>query len=290
MANDLLKIEFSLPAADYDAAVLFLSGAIQHGWEESQAVDGATHFSTYLENHEAGREVARQIAEQWPHSGVKTEERMSEDWGQSWREFFTPIECGDRFEILPPWLSAEGHANLTPIIIEPKMAFGTGHHATTALCLTCLADLHRNGSIAPGQEFLDLGTGSGILGIGLAKLGLNGLGLDIDPQAIACAGENAQTNNVADRFRVAVGGINSLAEGERFDIIVANILSKPLIFMAPDIVRRIRRRGCLALSGILVKQAPDVIRAYRRLGLAEPELRVSDEWCGLLWPCVDLGD
>lgn len=288
MTQDLLKIEFSLPEADYDAAVVFLSTSIQHGWEESQAVDGTTHFSTYLENHEAGREVARQIAELWPHSGIKTQEAESQDWGQSWREFFTPIECGGRFEILPPWLSAEQHAEFTPIIIEPKMAFGTGHHPTTALCLTCIADLHREGAIAPGMEFLDLGTGSGILGIGLAKLGLNGLGLDIDPQAIACADENAAINNVAETFKVAVGGINTLPEGKRFQVIVANILSKPLIFMAKDILNHLEPGGCLALSGILVEQAPDVIRAYQRLGLPEPVQRNEGEWCGLLWTKVEL--
>jgi len=283
MTQSLLKIEFSLPASDYDAAVVFLSGAIQHGWEESQAVDGTTHFSTYLENHAAGQEVARQIGQLWPDSGIRTEEKMNEDWSLSWREFFTPIECGGRFEILPPWLSDTGHGGLTPIIIEPKMAFGTGHHATTALCLACLADLQRTGSMSAGQEFLDLGTGSGILGIGLAKLGLTGLGLDIDPQAIACAEENAAINSVEHQFRVAVGGINSVPEGTTFQVIVANILSKPLIFMARDIVRRISPGGCLALSGILREQAPDVIRAYLRLGLPEPELRVSDEWCALLW-------
>jgi len=290
MANDLLKIEFSLPAADYDAAVLFLAQTIQHGWEESQSRDGVTHFRTFLENHDAGRDVARRIAEKWPHCGLRTEEAMSEDWSQSWREFFTPIECGERFEILPPWLSGESHADLTPIIIEPKMAFGTGHHPTTALCLTCLADLQRAGHIASGQEFLDLGTGSGILGIGLAKLGLNGLGLDIDPQAVACAEENVRTNSVDERFRVAVGNIHGLPEDRVFDVLVANILSKPLIFMARDIVRHIRTGGCLALSGILTEQAPDVARAYRLLGLPEPELRESGEWCALLWTRVDQED
>lgn len=288
MNNELLKIEFSLPAEDYDAAVVFLSGAIQHGWEESQAVDGSTHFSTFLENHEAGREVARQIAELWPHSGVKTEEHEAQDWSQSWREFFTPIECGGRFEILPPWLSEEGHGELTPIIIEPKMAFGTGHHPTTALCLACLADLHREGILKGGQRFLDLGTGSGILGIGLAKLGLQGLGLDIDPQAIACADENARINTVDATFTVAVGAIGTLPDTETFDVLVANILSKPLIFMAADIVKHIRPGGCLVLSGILVEQAQDVVRAYRRLGLPEPDVRESGEWCGILWRKVEL--
>lgn len=286
MTQDLLKIEFSLPVADYDSGVVFLSGAIEHGWEESQAVDGTTHFSTYLEDHELGREVARKIGELWPHSGIRTEESASQDWSSSWREFFTPIECGGRFEILPPWLSETGQAAFTPIIIEPKMAFGTGHHPTTALCLTCIADLNRSGAIVPGMEFLDLGTGSGILGIGLAKLGLTGVGLDIDPQAISCAEENAVINNVAETFKVAVGGINTLPDEKLFQVVVANILSKPLIFMAKDIIRHIVPGGCLILSGILVEQAPDVVRAYVRLGLPEPVLRVDGEWCGLLWTNV----
>jgi len=289
MTQDLLKIEFSLPAADYEDGVVFLSSAIQHGWEESQAVDGTTHFSTYLENHEAGKEVARQIGERWPHSGIRTEEAQSQDWGHSWREFFTPIECGDRFEILPPWLAEGQKAEFTPIIIEPKMAFGTGHHPTTALCLTCIADLNRSGAIKQGMEFLDLGTGSGILGIGLAKLGLTGLGLDIDPQAIACADENTKINNVSEAMKVAVGGINTLPEDKKFQVVVANILSKPLIFMAPDILRHVAPGGCLALSGILVEQAPDVIRAYVRLGLPVPVQRDDGDWCGLLWTNIEQG-
>lgn len=289
MTQDLLKIEFSLPAEDYDDAVLFLSSAIQHGWQESQTPDGVTHFSSYLENHEPAREVARRIAERWPHCGLRTEEAMSEDWGQSWREFFTPIECGERFEILPPWLADKGKSDFTPIIIEPKMAFGTGHHPTTALCLTCIADLFRQGAIAPGMEFLDLGTGSGILGIGLAKLGLAGLGLDIDPQAIACATENAATNQVQNTLKLEVGGIHAVPEGRTFRVIVANILSKPLIFMAPDIVRHIAPGGCLALSGILVEQAADVIRAYVAQGLPAPVQRDEGEWCALLWTDVRKG-
>jgi ribosomal protein L11 methyltransferase len=136
------------------------------------------------------------------------------------------------------------------------------------------------------MEFLDLGTGSGILGIGLAKLGLHGQGLDIDPQAIACARENAEINNVAEAFSVAVGGITTLPEDKRFQVIVANILSKPLIFMAKDILSHLAPGGCLALSGILVEQAQDVIRAYKRLGLPDPVQRDEGEWCGLLWTHV----
>ncbi len=290
MTQDLLKIEFSLPAEDYDDAVFFLSTAIQHGWQESQTPDGMTHFSTYLENHEPAREVARRIAERWPHSGLRTEEAMSQDWGQSWREIITPIECGGRFEILPPWLADKGKGDLTPIIIEPKMAFGTGHHPTTALCLSCIADFFRQNAIAPGMEFLDLGTGSGILGIGLSKLGLTGLGLDIDPQAIACARENVATNKVDGPFALEVGGIHAVAEGRTFRIIVANILSKPLIFMAQDIVRHIAPGGCLALSGILVEQAPEVIQAYEAQGLPAPAQRDEGEWCALLWTNIRKGE
>jgi len=286
MHNDLIKIELSLPAEEYDNGVLFLYQNIQHGWEETQAADGSTTFRTFVENNADGLAVVEEIRKRWPSAGCASEESESQDWSLSWREFFTPIECGERFEILPPWLADSQHADLTPIIIEPKMAFGTGHHPTTALCLSSLADLSKDGFIKQGMSFLDLGTGSGILGIGLAKLGLIGTGLDIDPQATSCAEENAQINNVAESLTIAVGSIQTVPAETTFDIIVANILSKPLIFMAKSILPHVKKGGCLVLSGILVEQAPDVIRAYKLLGLPDPEFRESGEWCALLWTGV----
>jgi ribosomal protein L11 methyltransferase len=198
----------------------------------------------------------------------------------AWKDFFAPVACGERFEVVPPWLKEEADPGRTCIVIEPKMAFGTGHHATTALCLELIGGIRGNGDLS-ALRFLDLGTGSGILAIGLAMLGLTGLGLDIDPEAIPCAVENAEANGVADRIAFSVGELACLAPGLTFDVIAANILSGPLIELAESIAARLAPGGLLLLSGILTEQADAVAEAYVRAGLPEPERFPREEWCAL---------
>jgi len=164
------------------------------------------------------------------------------------------------------------------------MAFGTGHHPTTALCLETIGKLAQKGVIEAGESFLDLGTGSGILGIGLCMLGLKGSGLDIDPQAIVCAAENVENNNVSDGIELAVGSIDSLAADLKYDLVVANILSGPLIEMAVDITSHVKPGGSLILSGILAgPQADAVVEAYERRGIGSPERFVDGEWECIVW-------
>ena len=161
------------------------------------------------------------------------------------------------------------------------MAFGTGHHATTALCLECISALHGGGRLGEQTRFLDLGTGSGILGIGCAKLGASGMGIDNDPVALENAEENVRINGVEDKVRLVLGSIDQ-AEGP-FDLVVANILADPLIQMAPEIHSRVAPGGLLVLSGILASQAERVADAYKKLGRPEPQLRISGEWAALYW-------
>lgn len=153
----------------------------------------------------------------------------------------------------------------TPVLIEPKSAFGTGHHATTALCLGVVSDLLDQGRIASGQTFLDLGTGSGVLGIACCKSGLSGLGLDIDPLAVDNALENRELNQVRG-FDAALGGIEA-AVGHSFDLVLANILARPLMELAPAVAAARKPHGCLVLSGLLEIQADGVEAAYKAQGL-----------------------
>lgn len=280
----LVRIEFTLPESACDACQAFLSEKAPHGWEETRTPAGEVSFRFFLDSHPLWQELVAEIRERWPAGRCACGEEEAGDWSASWREFFVPIECGGRFEVLPPWLADAGHEALTPILIEPKMAFGTGHHPTTALCLTAIADLFRRGLVKPGQEFLDLGTGSGILGIALCKLGLFGIGLDTDPQAIACARENVALNGVAGGLKLAVGSLRSLRNDRGLDVIVANILSGPLMAMAREMVARLAPGGCLVLSGILGEQAGAVEAAYVEAGLARPALIEQDEWTALVWP------
>jgi ribosomal protein L11 methyltransferase len=280
--SDLRRIVFALPCELAEEACLALTDLAPQGWEESEE-NGETTFRIHLHERSQAEDISRKIRAQWPAASPVVEDVESCDWSSAWKEFFTPINCGERFEIVPPWLEEQADDNLTTIVIEPRMAFGTGHHATTALCLEAMADLARDGRIKPGQNFLDLGTGSGILGIGLVKLGLSGLGLDIDPLAVSCAAENLQANGVADKMTLATGSLESLAPGRTFDVITANILSGPLISMAPALVGTLAHGGRLILSGILVEQGQDVRQAYLAAGCKEPEIREQGEWCALIF-------
>jgi ribosomal protein L11 methyltransferase len=261
----------------------WLAERLAQGWEESSEADGAIRFRVHLEDAPPGREFAAEAARDWPEAEVSQDVIEEEDWGAAWMDFFTPIEVGGVFEILPPWLADKDTEGRRPICIEPKMAFGTGHHATTALCLEAFAQLAGAGRIGPGLRFLDLGTGSGILGVGLCRLGLTGLGLDIDPQAVWCAAENVRRNGVEDGMRLAIGGAGCLGATITFDVVVANILAAPLAAMAGRLVRHLAPGGVLVLSGILTTQVAGVAAAYRTAGLAEPETRESGEWASLVW-------
>ncbi|MCM0754329.1 50S ribosomal protein L11 methyltransferase [Desulfovibrio aminophilus] len=280
--TDLLQIRFTLPENEIDACQAFLAENVPHGWQEDQDGD-RTAFSVFVEDTPAGRAVADAVSNRWPQAGVQVQGREEEDWGRAWMEFFVPLECGERFEILPPWLADKANPDLTPVIIEPKMAFGTGHHPTTALCLEGLSTILGDGAAWMDKHFLDLGTGSGILAIALCRLGMTGVGLDIDPLAVECAVENAARNGVADRLSLAVGSIDAVERDVRFDLIVANILSGPLIGMAPAIVSRLAPGGSLVLSGILEEQADAVAAAYEALGLGEAGRQVSGEWASLTY-------
>ena len=282
----LLRVDITVPDTDdlAERVEAWLAGRAAQGWEETPEADGAAvRFRVHLEDGPPARDFAAAVAEDWPELAVAVAAIEEEDWGAAWKEFFTPIAVGGIYEILPPWLADTDTQGRTPILIEPKMAFGTGHHPTTALCLEAFADCAGTGRIGPGQRFLDLGTGSGILGIGLAKLGLAGFGLDIDPQAVWCAAENLRLNAVGPAMSLAVGGIGAVSPQARFDVVAANILAAPLVAMAPRLASHVAPGGVLILSGILAEQAQGVAAAYRATGLPEPEIRIGGEWASLTW-------
>lgn len=283
--RSLLRVDIVVSGGEELAERLeaWLAERLAQGWEEAATPDGRTRFRVHLEDAPPAREFAAEAARDWPGADIARDVIEEEDWGAAWMEFFTPIEVAGMFEILPPWLEDKDTEGRRPICIEPKMAFGTGHHATTALCLEAFADLARARVIAPGQRFLDLGTGSGILGIGLCRLGMTGVGLDIDPQAVWCAVENVRRNHVEHGMALAIGGAGCLAATAVFDLVAANILAAPLSALAPRLTRHVAPGGTLVLSGILTTQADGVAAAYRATGLPEPEVRQSGEWASLVW-------
>ncbi|WP_418236926.1 50S ribosomal protein L11 methyltransferase [Desulfovibrio sp.] len=281
------RLEIVVAESDYDCATGLLALEVPFGWEEQSLPTGETRFRVHCEQKDFLERLQQLLKQTVPAAESALSELEETDWLAAWRQFFTPVCCGNHFVVLPPWLAdTQDFPGRTPILIEPKSAFGTGHHATTALCLRVVSDLLEAGRLQQGQHFLDLGTGSGVLGIGCCKFGLTGEGLDIDPLAVDNAVENRALNSIApEHFTVAEGSIDAVA-GKQFDLVLANILARPLTEMAADIVRACRPGGCLVLSGLLEIQADGVTAAYKAQGLPEPRRIIDGEWAALVWDSV----
>lgn len=281
------RLEIVVAESDYDCATGLLALEVPFGWEEQSLPTGETRFRVHCEQKDFLERLQQLLKQTVPAAESALSELEETDWLAAWRQFFTPVCCGNHFVVLPPWLAdTQDFPGRTPILIEPKSAFGTGHHATTALCLRVVSDLLEAGRLQQGQHFLDLGTGSGVLGIGCCKFGLTGEGLDIDPLAVDNAVENRALNAIApEHFTVDEGSIGSVA-GKQFDLVLANILARPLTEMAADIVRACRPGGCLVLSGLLEIQADGVTAAYKAQGLPEPRRIIDGEWAALVWDSV----
>ena len=282
MPNKLARLAIAFAPENEDLVVGLLFLHTPWGWEDDGSKDGLRRLTVHFDRPEQSAETEATIQAACPEAKLERTTVDNADWTSAWKKYFTPIPIGSRFVVLPAWLKDEPCA-AQPILIEPKMAFGTGHHQTTALCLEALDRLAEDGVLQPGQSFLDLGTGSGILGIAAVKLGLAGQGLDIDPVAIDNARENAALNAVVGALELSTGSITDIPADRRFDCILANILANPLIDMAEDICLRLARPGVLILSGILVEQADRVIEAYAGQGLAAPEVFHSGDWALLVF-------
>ncbi len=184
------------------------------------------------------------------------EERLpDQDWERAWLDRFQPMQFGDHLWICPAGQRPPATPDQVLIDLDPGLAFGTGSHPTTALCLEWL-DRH-----APvGQQVLDFGCGSGVLAIAALKLGAAAVwAVDIDRQALWASRDNATRNQVAGRLHT---GLPDELPKQRYDLLLANILANPLIGLAPGLADRLKSGGQLVLSGILSAQAADVQRAY----------------------------
>lgn len=193
-----------------------------------------------------------------------------QDWVRLTQSQFAPIPISPRLWIVPTWHAAPDSSAIN-LKLDPGLAFGTGSHPTTRLCLRWL-DAHLQG----GETLLDYGCGSGILAIAAAKLGAAQVdGVDIDAQAVAASRDNAELNNVAALFCLP----GDLAPGQ-YDVVVANILTNPLKGMAPLLAGRVLPGGRLVLSGILAEQAEDVMAIYRDWFVFDPPA-IDEGWVRL---------
>lgn len=202
---------------------------------------------------------------------------VEEDWASAWRAHFAPLPVGRRLVVAPPWAvpSLDGRVVL---VIEPGRAFGTGHHGSTRGCLEALEALLDR---TPPRVALDLGTGSGVLAIAAARLGVPSvLAVDTDPDAIAAATANAAANGIADRVRCLLGDVSELDAGPA-ELVMANLLTAAHLRFAPRYGGLVAPGGTLVLGGILQAEADEVATAVAEQGFAREAVRVADGWATL---------
>jgi ribosomal protein L11 methyltransferase len=224
----------------------------------------------YFEAGSSADAALHELRSRFPSARATREDVPAQDWSESWKSLVRAVEIG-RLWVGPPWLASEASPERERVVIEPKMAFGTGDHPTTALCLEAIdAFLGRN----PGASVLDVGTGTGVLAIAAKRLGAGRVvGIDNDPISVQLARENAATNRAAD---VVLSGETLDRIDGAFDLVVANIVANTLIELAPFIVKKVGK--ALVLAGVLERQREQVESAYVAQGLVGSGSRADGEW------------
>jgi ribosomal protein L11 methyltransferase len=216
------------------------------------------------------------FASNFPGLSVRFETKLvpEENWAHSWKQYWHPLEVGERLVIKPSWEAYEHQGEKLVIELDPKQAFGTGTHPTTQLCLRSLEN------IIPSHDkptVFDVGTGSGILAIAAVLLGASSVeACDTDPVAVAATDENIDLNHVKDRIRTHVGGIETLHG--RVDVLVINILAEIVAELAPEIASRVRPGGDIIASGIIRERQELVERAFEAQGLGVLRVEHQGEW------------
>lgn len=249
---------------------------------------------TYIKPGQRGQAIRRQIEEGlWrlsllypiPEPTVRT--LRTEDWANAWKQFYKPIRVGRRVLLVPAWEEVQPQPGDIVIRLEPGMAFGTGMHPTTRLCIAAIEE-----RLQPGQPVLDVGTGSGILSVVAARLGAGPiLATDIDPLAVDATLDNAQRNQIpageGGQIQVSLGSVPTGQAG-RFPLVVANILAEVLVglfhgtYGNTPLGEPVAPGGYLVLSGILDEKAGMVLEAAAQHGFSLAERKQESDWLALV--------
>lgn len=217
---------------------------------------------------------AEKLAQDGIHVNIQTESVADQDWAHAWKQHFHVIRITDRIVVKPVWKPFDPGPDDLVIHLDPGMAFGTGTHPSTCMCLKQIQE-----GLLPGQRFLDVGCGSGILMIAAAKLGASRVvGIDTDPVAVSVTKDNLEINEVpSDQYRLCTGTLDQMDHTE-YDLVAANIIAQTLVAIMADICQRMAPDGRAVLSGIIRERLPDVETALEQHGLAILNQDTDAEW------------
>lgn len=233
-----------------------------------------TSVTFYLEDTAEGRSLLEQLKGQYDLVWKPVEDS---EWKDNWKEYFKPAKITDRIVIKPTWEDYEKKENELVIEIDPGMAFGTGTHPTTSLCVRLLEKY-----IEPGKdEVLDVGCGSGILAIASALLGAKEiLAVDIDPIAVDVSKENVELNQLSHKIRVMEG---DLTKGLKMkaDIVAANLMADLVMLLSRDVAAHLKGKSIYISSGILIEKQEEVVAAIEECGFRILDIMEEGEWCAI---------
>ena len=282
-----LTVTLTVPNAYGEAISNFVMEQGATGIEELDGDSGQVRLRAYFEEDGKKRSILgvlrrylkslEGIDPAISRTRIETVSIADQDWGENWKRFFKPVEVGSRFVVKPPWHSVRLKRSQISINITPGMAFGTGTHATTKLCIRALEKRIKGGGIS----VLDVGTGSGILAIASAKLGADEVwGIDIDGVAVKDARENVKRNGVSGIVRIRKGSLGDVQK--RFAVVVANIDKRSLKKMRGPLFRHLKSQGFLILSGILEQEGDGIRQHYMEAGQSGwARMEREDGWVSL---------
>ncbi|MGG7145049.1 50S ribosomal protein L11 methyltransferase [Clostridium nigeriense] len=203
---------------------------------------------------------------------VESEKMYEEDWANNWKKYYKPTKIGDRIVVKPIWEEYEPKGNELVLELDPGMAFGTGTHETTRMCIQALDKYVKEDSTV-----FDVGCGSGILAIGAAKLGAKmAIGVDLDPVAVESAKENVGFNNL-DNIQILYGNLVEVIDGKA-DIVVANIIAEVICILTEDVKRVLKEDGYFITSGIIHDRVDMVTNKLQEVGFEVVEINKDGEW------------
>lgn len=273
---DYIRLFISLKNDFHELLIAELFDLDFEGFEEEEDLLIASVPANRFDDFKR-EEIERMLVNFEDASVLKEEIVSPQNWNETWEQSIKPQKIG-KFYVRPTWAPENDDSDSIELLIDPKMAFGTGYHATTRLILEWIPEI-----ISEGDQVLDAGTGTGILGIATLKVGaISVFGFDIDEWSKDNAEENMELNQVSG-FEVELGSTEVIPDGEKFDVILANINRNALIYLIPGLLNFLKPEGKLLLSGLLEEDEEIMLSQESLKGLTHIETRQQQEWIAILF-------
>jgi len=287
-----IEVRVTVPARMAEEASLFLTDFSGRGViiEEENVPAGGVVIRAYFQPEEYGGWQRQEMEDylkrlrsyELSPLGLEVRQVAAEDWAEAWKAHFKPLKVTPRLVVRPPWEEYASNPGEQVITIYPAMAFGTGRHPSTLLCLRALEEVWGR-SLPPDPkpwQVLDVGTGTGILALAAARLGAGVLAIDVDPEAVAAALENVRLNALEARILVEATPLSALRQ--QFALILANLTAPDLLELAEALTARMLNRGALIISGFLREDRLALENRFLGLGLKETGFLTAEDWGALI--------